>query len=397
MKKSYLNKITTSIVAGGLLLSLVPDISWAAVALKNGQNVNGFIRANSPAFSFKNQAIKGTPTQSARGEDYTFIAQRGDVIQIGIATEEGSNLTPILVLFAPNGTQIAYTGTAKSLRYSATTAGQYKLLVLGRNNTRGRYTLSITGINQPGQTAQTVDQKKQFLQNEYGLRVLDNCPTSRSSLVVAYFVEFGQTSTYCANPNRALKAGEYTYNSVTNDLRPGAPTTQNSSNPTTQNANDDRRKNFLRDEYGVTVLDNCPASKTGLVVAYFTEYGQTSTYCARPNRALKAGEYTYDPSSNDLKAGAPVAQNSSTTNDQRKLILEQDYGLTVLNNCPAARSNLVAVTFTEADGQTYVYCANPNSRVPAGEYSYDTSTASLEPATKPQRCTVQVGGLCIVK
>ncbi len=61
----------------------------------------------------------------------------------------------------------------------------------------------------------TTDARKQLLQNDFGLRVLDNCPPSVSALTVVNFAEAGQNYRYCANPNRVYPAGEYTYNAAT--------------------------------------------------------------------------------------------------------------------------------------------------------------------------------------
>ncbi|HEY9597407.1 MAG TPA: hypothetical protein V6D33_07025, partial [Cyanophyceae cyanobacterium] len=279
----------------------------------------------------------------------------------------------------------------------------YRLLILGRNNSRGRYTLAISGITEATATTQTptnqtADKRRQLLENDYGLRVLDSCPPARSSLAVVSFPESDQTYIYCATPNRLLRAGQYTYDPNSGDLKPGTPAAQA---PSTQTP--DSRRQVLQNDYGLTVLDNCPTTRTSLVVAYFPEYGQTYTYCANPNRFVRAGEYTYDLSTGDLKPGAPITQNPSSsttatnpTTDSRRQKLQNDFGLTVLDTCPASTSSLVVVSYPEG-GQTYRYCANPNRIFAAGEYTYNASTRNLEQAKKPTSCSVQIRGICIVR
>ncbi len=405
--RQFFNKIAATTAAVGMIVAIAADLAGAATALKNGA-VNGFIRTNSPTFRFRDESRGGAPFQTAAGEEYVFNAQRGDVIQASVEVEDGSSLSPILVLTSTQtGAQVAYNNQTSSLRYQVPTAGEYRLLVLGQNNSRGRYTLSISGITQgtasqslstQSPSTQANDQKRQLLQNEYGLTVLDSCPTARGSLVVVSFLESNQTYTYCANPNRFVRAGEYTYDTTSGELKPGAPVAQTSSPQST-----DPRRQLLQDEYGLRVLDNCPAARNSLVVVAFPEYGQTYTYCANPTRLVRAGQYTYDISSGELKLGtvavqSPSSQTASTqTTDSRKQTLQTEYGLTVLDSCPPARNSLVVVSFPEG-GQTYIYCANPNRVFQAGEYTYNATTRNLEAARKPAPpCTITLGGVCIIR
>jgi hypothetical protein len=468
-------KVAATIAVSGMMIAPLSEVTWAATTLNNGQTVNGVIRANSPAFRFRNDSKRGAPLEIAAGDEYVFNAQQGDTIQVSVTFQNAGQILPILVLTnSRTGRQVAFNNRNNSLRYQVPTSGEYKLLVLAQNNSRGRYSVSVSGINQGGGIAQnpstpttTTDQKRQFLQNEYGLRLLDTCPQVRSSLVVVAFQEFGQTSTYCANPSRLVKAGEYVYDSASNEIKPVGFVGQTTSTQTT-----DRRKEFLQNEYGLRVLDTCPQLRNSVVAVTFTEYGQTSTYCANPSRLVKAGEYVYDTATNEIRPAGSVAQNpSSQATDQRKQMLLSEYGLRVLDTCPPVTSSLVVVTFREY-GQTYTYCANPNRAVaageytydvsnnelrptgnvaqtpsqderrrilqnefgltvldtcpavktsvvsvsftdtalnstsvcanpnrvfPAGEYTYNTSTRTLDSATKPRRCTVEVGGICLVK
>jgi hypothetical protein len=405
MGRKFINRVAASVAVAGMMFTGISDLAGAATAIKNGENVNGFIRTNSPSFTFKNQSLRGTPVQRAYGEEFLITAKQGDAVVAAVDVEDGSTLLPILVLVSSQtGAQVAYDDRSGLLRYRVPTTGEYKLRVLGKNNTRGRYTLSISGISQtttsqnpPAQTpAGQKDARQKFLEDEYGLRVLENCPAVRSNVVVVTFPEYGQTYTYCANPNRNIKAGEYRYDVSSNDIKPGGPVAQNP--PAQTPAQNDPRKQALLNEYGLRVLDTCPEVKTSLVVVTFTEYGQTYNYCANPNRLVKAGAYTFDISSGDLKPKTTTAQNPTqpTANDQRSQLLRNEYGLTVLDSCPPAKNSLVVVNFTEA-GQTYTYCANPNRVFKAGEYTYNPSTRNLDTAKKPTRCTVEISGICIVR
>lgn len=318
--RTTINRIATSYAISGVILSILTNTAIAATKLNNNDSVSGFIQTNAPSFRYRNDLLPNAPLETAAGEEYLFNAQQGDTVRITVKPEEGSTLSPILVLSSSQtGNQVAYNDKTNLLVYQVPISGEYKLLVLGRNNTRGRYTVSLSGIT-PGiivnnSSNQTTDKRKQLLQNDYGLRVLDNCPAATGSLVVVSFPESDQTYTYCANPNRFLEAGQYTYDMSTETLKPGRPGTQTAANQTT---------------------------------------------------------------------------------DPRQEKLEDEYGLNVLDTCPPATSSLVVISYPEG-GQTYRYCADPNRVFPAGNYTYNASTQSLEPVKKPEACTVQVGGICIVR
>lgn len=402
--RKLFNRVAITLAVTGMILSIVADLAGAATRLRNGETVNGFIRTTSPTFRYRNESILNAPFETAAGDEYVFNAQRGDIIRISVDPEDGSNLIPILVLTSSQtGNQVAYSDRTNFLQYQVPTTGEYRLLVLGRNSTRGRYGVVIEGITEgtatqpPTTQTPSTDKRRQLLETEYGLRVLDSCPPARGSLVVVSFPERDQTYTYCANPTRLLRAGQYTYDPTSGELKTGAPAAQTPSTPAT-----DPRRQLLQNEYGLTVLENCPAVRTSLVVAYFPEYGQTFTYCANPTRFIRAGEYTYELRTGELKPGAPTAQGSQSptttvpTTDPRRQRLQNDFGLTVLDNCPASTSSLVVISYPEG-GQTYRYCANPNQLFPAGEYTYNASNRRLEQARQQRRCTVEIGGVCIVR
>ncbi|MEQ9624279.1 hypothetical protein [Coleofasciculus chthonoplastes] len=318
--QTVINRIATPFAISGFILSILTNTATAATTLDNNDSVRGFIQTNSSSFRYRNDLIPNAPMETAAGEEYRFNAQQGDTVRINVKPEDSSSLSPILVLSSSQtGNQVLYNDKTNLLVYQVPMSGEYKLLVLGRNNTRGRYTVSISGIT-PGLIAdnpsnQTPDERKQLLQNDFGLRVLENCPSATGSLVVVSFPESDQTYTYCANPNRFLQTGQYTYDASTETLKPGRPGTQTASNQTT---------------------------------------------------------------------------------DPRQEKLEDEYGLNVLNTCPPATNSLVVISYPE-DGQTYRYCADPNRVFPAGNYTYNASTQSLNPVKKPEACTVQVGGICIVR
>lgn len=216
----FLNRIAALVAVTSMGLIGFADIARAVATLRNG-DVDGFIRASSPTLQFKNESRRGTPIQQAAGDEYSFSAQQGDKLNFVVEVEEGNNLSPVLVLISSQtGQQVAYDDSSNSLQYQVPTSGEYRLLVLGQNNTRGRYTLSVSGLSEGAPVSQADQKRRQMLRDEFGLRALDNCPESKNSLVVVSFPESGQTHTYCANPNRAIRAGEYTYNTSTGDLDP---------------------------------------------------------------------------------------------------------------------------------------------------------------------------------
>lgn len=412
-RKSF-TAVAAALTVGGMLWTGFADLALAATALQSGQTVNGFVTAGSRTYRYQTRSGSRVVTLSAAGEEYTFNARQGDFVTVTVDPETGSSLAPILVLLnAQNGQQVAFDDRLNVLRYRIPTAGPYQLLVLGRGNSRGRYSLNVVGFSGTTTanngtntgtnttTPNTNDNRRKFLETEYGLRVMDSCPNARAGLVVVNFREFGQTFTYCATPNRNVKAGEYVYDTASDSLKdPSAVATTPNPTPTTPAANDPRRR-LLENDFGLRVMDNCPATRAGLVVVNFREYGQNYLYCANPNRTYKAGEYTYDPVADDLKPGSlatnPGTGTTTTTPDARRKILEDDFGLRVMDTCPASRTALVAVNFIEGNNQTFTYCAQPNRLFTAGEYNYNPNTRNLEVARKTPNCTVQIGGICIVR
>jgi hypothetical protein len=154
----------------------------------------------------------------------------------------------------------------------------------------------------------------------------------------------------------------------------------------------------LQNDYGLRVLDSCPPSTSSLVVVSFSEAFQIYRYCANPTRLVRAGEYTYDAASGDLRPGTPIASGGGTiTNDRRRQLLENDDGLRVFDNCPPSTDALVVVADPEA-GRTYRYCANPTRDFPAGEYVYYNArindwedVADAVSASPQQGCRIEIG------
>lgn len=298
VKHKFFTGIAVTVAFTGMMFTGISDIARAAVTLKNG-DTNGLIRASSPSFRFKNESRRGAPFQRAIGEEYTFDAQQGDNIQVSVDVADGSNLSPILVLISSQtGQQVAYEDSGNSLEYQVPTAGTYRLFVLGQNNTRGRYTLSISGLREEAQSQVDADR---VMRDVLQLRTVG-----------------------CGVPNIAK----------------------------------------------ITIGSE-----------------------ERCTRDVEAGQYTYDESSRSIKLASASGQ---TTTDKRRQLLQNEYGLRVLESCPTNRNNVAVVSFPESS-QTYTYCATPNRAIPAGLYTYNASTGNIDPAEKPQQCTVNVGGVCLVK
>lgn len=386
--QKLLNRLATTIAIAGMIVGTMANLAGAA-PLKNGESIDGFIQGTSPTYKFKNQARSGAPGQSARGEEFTFAAQKGNSITLSIDVEDGSALKPILVLLSPQGTQVAYDESKGFLRYRVPTTGTYRLLVLGANNTRGRYTVALAGA--AGNTASTGTGTQQGSQADQVMRDVLRLNIIGCGVPNVAKIKIGNEE----RCTRDIEAGSYTYDAASASIKPV-----------------DNRRELIAQKLQVTVLERCPAAGTPTVQILVREPqdGKDYTYCANPTRYVKAGTYRYDIGSDDLRAvDATTAQPSTGTqtgstgttaaNDQRRQLLQNDYGLRVLDGCPAARTNLVVVSFPDQQAnQNYVYCANPNRLVTAGEYTYNAKTGNLDAAKKPApACTVSIGGVCIVK
>ncbi|MGI0488958.1 hypothetical protein ACN4EK_26410 [Pantanalinema rosaneae CENA516] len=386
-QRHVVNQVAAAVTVTLITLGTIANLA-AAIALKDGDKVNGLIRSNSPSFQFRNWSRTGSPAQTARGEEYTFTAQRGDNIEISVDAEDGSSLKPILVLLSPTGKQVAYDETRSLLQYRVPTAGLYKLLVLGNSNTLGRYNLAIDGLSSataatPGTptSATSVAPADQVMQDVLKLRVI-GCGVPNVARI-----KIG-TEERCT---RDIEAGQYSYDDTSKRI-----------------TLIDTRRELLAQRLQINLLDRCPSNPLSVIQVTMTDPQDSKdyTYCANPTRFLKAGTYRYNVTTDELQP-ATTAQTptptppstptaNSSTPDARRQLLQTEYGLTVLDSCPANRGNIVQVSFPEGT-QTYEYCANPNRLVKAGKYVYNTQTASLEPDRKPANCTVAIGGLCILK
>ncbi|EKQ68657.1 hypothetical protein OsccyDRAFT_3195 [Leptolyngbyaceae cyanobacterium JSC-12] len=358
-----------------LTVGVITDLA-SSVPLKDGDKINGLVGRTSPGFQFRNTARPGAPTQTARGQEHTFAAQRGDVIEVSIMPEDGSALRPALVLFDPTGRQVAYSENPNFFKYQVVRPGAYRLVVLARNNSLGRYSLEIDGLSSSTTAIAPADQ---IMQNTLKLRVIG-----------------------CGVPNVArIKIG--TEERCTRDIEPGVYTYEEASKSIKLV---DTRRDLLASRLQLNVLDRCPSPATSVAQITLTDPqdGKDYTYCATPSRYVQAGAYRYNPTTDTLTP-AVVTQNPTTPVtpttptaplDARRQLLQTEYGLTVLENCPAARTSFVVVNFPEGN-QIYQYCANPNRLVRAGEYNYNKQTGTLDVATKPVNCTVTIGGICLVK
>jgi hypothetical protein len=371
-------KLAAAVAIALFTVGAIGDLA-ASVALKDGDKINGLVRTSSPGFQFRNTTRPGAPVQRARGEEHTFTAQRGDSIEISIDPEDGSALRPAIVLLDPSGRQVAYSENPAVFRYQVVRPGTYRLIVMGRNNSAGRYTLEIDGLS--GATA-AVSPADQVMQNVLKLRVI-GCGVPNVARV-----RIG-TEERCT---RDIEAGIYTYEEASRSIKLV-----------------DTRRDLLASRLQLNVLDRCPSPATGVAQITLTDPqdGRDYTYCATPTRFVQSGTYRYNPTTDVLTAAAPGTPTPTTptapttpttpvTPDARRQLLQTEYGLAVLDACPAARTSLVIVNFPEGN-QIYQYCANPNRLVRAGEYTYNSKTGNLDVAAKPVDCTVSVGGICIVK
>jgi hypothetical protein len=299
-----INKVAATVAATGMLCTGILDIAKAATLLNNGE-VNGFIRVNSPPLRYRNQSTTGSPIQRAPGDEYILNAQQGDTIQASVQVGDNSDLSPVLVLISSRtGRQVAYDDTNNSLQYQVPAAGEYRLLVLGQNNSGGRYSLDISGLS--ANTGNTV------------------------------------------SPTQASQA--------------------------------DR---VMRDVLQLRAI-GCGVPNVATI---------TIGSERRCTRDVDPGQYTYDPTSKSINL---ADANGQTATDDKKKLLQDQYGLRVLNSCPVNRSSVVSISFNDSN-QTSTYCATPNRLIQAGQYTYNASTGNLDPATNRPQCTITVAGNCIVK
>ena len=222
--------VCATVAASGIAIATLSTPASAAIALKEGEAREWILWPTySTNFILNNQQLLG--------DEYLIEAQPGETLEISVKVG-GGNLSPILALFSvQNGQQVAFDDRLSSLVYQVPAnaqAGQYRLLIVAKKDTKGIYTLSLARkrpaptanpggntANSDGNTAKN-DPRRKILTDEYGLNVLNNCPPSRNGLVVVTFAEADAQYLYCANPNRFIQAGSYTYNPNNGDLETAA-------------------------------------------------------------------------------------------------------------------------------------------------------------------------------
>lgn len=390
-RKLIHHKFGVAVTIAAMSFGAIGDIA-ISVPLKDGDNISGFVRSSSPGFQFRNTTRPGAPAQRARGEEHTFTARRGDNIEISVEREDGSTVRPALVLFDPTGRQVAYTENPTIFRYTVVRPGTYRLVVLGRNNTLGRYSLAIDGLApatppaaQVPTSPSTTNQADQVMENVLRLRTI-GCGVPNVARIKIGAEE---------RCTRDIEVGSYTYEEASRSIKLV-----------------DTRRDLVASRLQLNVLDRCPIPPTSVAQITVTDPqdGRDYTYCATPSRFVQAGTYRYNPTTDALTSAAGTVTTPGTTPgtttgttpgatlplDSRRQLLQNEYGLSVLDNCPANRSSYAIVNFPE-NNQVYQYCATPNRFVTAGEYTYNATTRRLDPATKPVDCTVTIGGVCLVK
>ncbi|OCQ95491.1 hypothetical protein BCD67_09660 [Oscillatoriales cyanobacterium USR001] len=261
----FFNRLAVSLLIAGLSLTNIPA-NATAEQLYNNDAIDGEISRSSPNYRFRNMWSPNTPVEELRGEEYTFNAEEGDEIDVNLDIERGG-FSPVLVLFhAETNKQMAYSQN-NSFTYRIPRSGEYKLLVLAKNNPRnGRYTLEISGLDdrynetrdrwddradrhrdnreydrqnnrrdnrrdnrqnnrrdnrQNNRQNNISSDRQQFLEDEFGLRPLD-CRLRRT-MVIVNFRENGDNYTLCAEPTRSIPAGTYDYNYRTRNLDAKTP------------------------------------------------------------------------------------------------------------------------------------------------------------------------------
>ena len=224
---NLLNSIAAAVLVAGLALTGIPS-SAVAEQIGNNDRVDGAIRRNSPIYRFRNMWVPGSPVEELRGQEYTFSAREGDNIQVYLDTDRRIGFTPVMVLFYGNNKQVAFTQD-RSFDYRIPRSGDYKLLVLAKDASRGgSYTLEVSGIDGDRRASDRWDDRtdsgryngrydgERILRNDFGLRPID-C-RERRTMVRVRFDDDGRDAIYCAVPSRDYPQGDYYYNPRTRDL-----------------------------------------------------------------------------------------------------------------------------------------------------------------------------------
>ncbi len=225
-----LKNITAAVLVAGLALTGISS-GAGAEQITNGDRLDGVIRRTSTIYRFRNMWVPGSPTEELRGQEYTFTANEGDDIQVYLNTNRSGGFTPVMVLFYGNNKQVAFTQET-SFNYQIPRSGDYRLLVLAKDATRGgNYTLEVSGIQGDRRARDWRDNRsnngrsnrrdnnnrydgEQILRDDLGLRAVD-C-NQRRSLVRVRFDD--ADTTYCAIPTRDYPQGDYYYNPRTRNL-----------------------------------------------------------------------------------------------------------------------------------------------------------------------------------
>jgi hypothetical protein len=228
---NFLNSIAAAVLVTGLALSGMPSIA-VAEQIQNNDRIDGVIRRTSPIYRFRNMWTPGAPVEELRGQEYNFNAEEGDDIQVYLNTDRSRGFTPVMVLFYGNNKQVAFSQDS-SFNYRIPRSGDYKLLVLAKDATRGgSYTVEVSGIQGTDRRARDWRDDRRddgrssrgdnnnrydgerILRDDLGLRPVD-CRQRRSMVRVRF--DDGD-STYCAIPTRDYPQGDYYYNPRTRDL-----------------------------------------------------------------------------------------------------------------------------------------------------------------------------------
>lgn len=111
-------------------------------AIKYGDIIDSSITSASPNL----EASTGVFDQvrvTGPGDSFTFQANAGD--QITIQTTPQGGLKTFVALNGPSGSQVA-SDSDGNLRYTAATAGNYRIVVIGDSGTQGAYSLKLNGV-----------------------------------------------------------------------------------------------------------------------------------------------------------------------------------------------------------------------------------------------------------
>ncbi len=277
--RRVLSSIATTVTITGIMLTSLSTQAWAEQeqALVSGKTIAGKIsEGTSRIFKFKGK--------SRLGDEYTFEAEPGYIIQATAVPETAAKLS--IALISPDGAQ---TPSPNPINTTINIGGTWRLRVLGPDDdTTVRYSLGVVMKDAEGKVLKPQKPEPTLVFADQVMKNLGLSTVVCGSPELAVFT-IG-TETRCST---GYPKGRYVYDVATKTIIPDKP-----PGPL-------RDPNLvLLESWGLTPV-SCGSSVVSIAMG-------TTKYCTNPTNWLTAGEYTYDSATNRLTSVSPSAQNGSS-------------------------------------------------------------------------------------